>query len=98
MKVPRMPDCRATSALRKFEVVIGLVLYAAGNSLYDQLPCYSKPTGLRKFFCAHCDGETLADANSKLGNVIKDKLESIDRTHNWSRCPRSSSNELGFIT
>lgn len=37
----------------------------------------SKPSkGLRKFLKAHCDGETLAVADSKLGNVIKDKLVS----------------------
>ena len=35
----------------------------------------SKPSkGLRKFLRAHCDGETLAVADSKLGNVIKEKL------------------------
>ncbi|KAG8639576.1 hypothetical protein MANES_14G155400v8 [Manihot esculenta] len=30
--------------------------------------------GLRKFLRSHCDGETLAVADSKLGNAIKDKL------------------------
>lgn len=30
--------------------------------------------GLRKFLRAHCDSETLAVADSKLGNAIKDKL------------------------
>lgn len=35
----------------------------------------SKPSkGLRKFLRAHCDGETLAVADSKLGNAIKEKL------------------------
>ena len=35
----------------------------------------SKPSkGLRKFLRAHCDGETLAVADSKLGNIIKEKL------------------------
>lgn len=35
----------------------------------------SKPSkGLRKFLRAHCSGETLAVADSKLGNVIKEKL------------------------
>lgn len=35
----------------------------------------SKPSkGLRKFLRSHCDGETLAVADSKLGNIIKDKL------------------------
>lgn len=37
----------------------------------------SKPSkGLRKFLRAHCDGETLAVADSKLGNSIKEKLVS----------------------
>ncbi|XP_074556847.1 putative nucleolar protein 5-2 [Curcuma longa] len=37
----------------------------------------SKPSkGLRKFLRAHCDGETLAVADSKLSNAIKDKLVS----------------------
>lgn len=35
----------------------------------------SAPTkGLRKFLRAHCEGETLAVADSKLGNAIKEKL------------------------
>ena len=35
----------------------------------------SKPSkGLRKFLQKHCDGETLAVADSKLGNAIKEKL------------------------
>ncbi|XP_059432859.1 probable nucleolar protein 5-2 [Corylus avellana] len=42
----------------------------------------SKPSkGLRKFLRAHCDGETLAVADSKLGNIIKDKLK-IECVHN----------------
>ncbi|XP_059652624.1 probable nucleolar protein 5-2 [Cornus florida] len=42
----------------------------------------SKPSkGLRKFLRAHCDGETLAVADSKLGNAIKDKLK-IECVHN----------------
>ncbi|XP_057499308.1 probable nucleolar protein 5-2 [Actinidia eriantha] len=42
----------------------------------------SKPSkGLRKFLRAHCDGETLAVADSKLGNSIKEKLQ-IDCVHN----------------
>ncbi|KAK9139433.1 hypothetical protein Scep_009114 [Stephania cephalantha] len=42
----------------------------------------SKPSkGLRKFLRAHCDGETLAVADSKLGNVIKEKLQ-IECVHN----------------
>ncbi|XP_043689848.1 probable nucleolar protein 5-2 [Telopea speciosissima] len=41
-----------------------------------------KPTkSLRKFLRAHCDGESLAVADSKLGNVIKEKLQ-IDCVHN----------------
>ncbi|XP_008799299.2 probable nucleolar protein 5-1 [Phoenix dactylifera] len=40
-----------------------------------------KPSkGLRKFLRAHCDGETLAVADSKLGNAIKEKLK-IDCLH-----------------
>ncbi|XAR52512.1 hypothetical protein NMG60_11020635 [Bertholletia excelsa] len=36
----------------------------------------SKPSkGLRKFLRAHCDGETLGVADSKLGNAIKEKLQ-----------------------
>ena len=30
--------------------------------------------GLRKFLKANCEGETLAVADSKLGNIIKEKL------------------------
>ncbi|KAL6523128.1 Ribosomal RNA processing protein 1 A [Orobanche hederae] len=42
----------------------------------------SKPSkGLRKFLRSHCDGEILAVADSKLGNVIKDKLK-IECVHN----------------
>ncbi|KAG6646447.1 probable nucleolar protein 5-2 [Carya illinoinensis] len=42
----------------------------------------SKPSkGLRKFLRAHCSGETLAVADSKLGNIIKDKLK-IECVHN----------------
>ncbi|KAJ1297136.1 hypothetical protein BS78_01G355000 [Paspalum vaginatum] len=42
----------------------------------------SKPTkGLRKFLQKHCEGETLAVADSKLGNAIKEKLK-IDCLHN----------------
>lgn len=37
----------------------------------------SKPSkGLRKFLRANCDGETLGVADSKLGNIIKEKLVS----------------------
>ncbi|XP_076900722.1 prohibitin-1, mitochondrial-like [Bidens hawaiensis] len=35
MKVPKMPDGRGASALIKFGAVLGLGLYAAGNSLYN---------------------------------------------------------------
>ncbi|PIA44570.1 hypothetical protein AQUCO_01700279v1 [Aquilegia coerulea] len=42
----------------------------------------SKPTkGLRKFLKAHCEGETLAVADTKLGNAIKEKLK-IECVHN----------------
>ncbi|KAK1287154.1 putative nucleolar protein 5-2 [Acorus calamus] len=42
----------------------------------------SKPSkGLRKFLRSHCDNETLAVADSKLGNAIKEKLK-IDCVHN----------------
>ncbi|CAH9086828.1 unnamed protein product [Cuscuta europaea] len=42
----------------------------------------SKPSkGLRKFLRSHCEGETLAVADSKLGNAIKEKLQ-IDCVHN----------------
>ncbi|GFY94820.1 NOP56-like pre RNA processing ribonucleoprotein [Actinidia rufa] len=42
----------------------------------------SKPSkGLRKFLRAHCSGETLAVADSKLGNAIKEKLQ-IECVHN----------------
>ncbi|KAL1211681.1 putative nucleolar protein 5-2 [Cardamine amara subsp. amara] len=37
--------------------------------------------GLRKFLKANCEGEALAVADSKLGNVIKEKLK-IDCIHN----------------
>ncbi|KAF3439425.1 hypothetical protein FNV43_RR17703 [Rhamnella rubrinervis] len=42
----------------------------------------SKPSkGLRKFLRGHCNGETLAVADSKLGNIIKEKLK-IECVHN----------------
>lgn len=42
----------------------------------------SKPSkNLRKFLRSHCEGETLAVADSKLGNAIKEKLK-IDCIHN----------------
>ncbi|CAM8914776.1 unnamed protein product [Rhodiola kirilowii] len=42
----------------------------------------SKPSkDLRKFLRKHCDNETLAVADSKLGNAIKEKLK-IDCVHN----------------
>ncbi|KAJ4702934.1 Nucleolar protein like [Melia azedarach] len=42
----------------------------------------SKPSkDLRKFLRAHCDGETLGVADSKLGNAIKEKLK-IECVHN----------------
>ncbi|KAG5520442.1 hypothetical protein RHGRI_033133 [Rhododendron griersonianum] len=42
----------------------------------------SKPSkGLRKFLRAHCDGETLVVADSKLRNAIKEKLQ-IECVHN----------------
>lgn len=42
----------------------------------------SKPSkGLRKFLRAHCSGETLAVADSKLGNIIKEKLQ-VECVHN----------------
>lgn len=45
---------------------------AAASLLID-----SKPTkDLRKFLRTHCDGDVLAVADSKLGNVIKEKLVS----------------------
>ncbi|XP_022937668.1 probable nucleolar protein 5-2 [Cucurbita moschata] len=59
----------------------------------------SKPSkGLRKFLRANCDGETLGVADSKLGNIIKEKLQ-IDCVHNSSimeliRGLRNQLNEL----
>ncbi|KAJ0701717.1 hypothetical protein HanOQP8_Chr10g0382431 [Helianthus annuus] len=42
----------------------------------------SKPDkSLCKLLRAHCDGESLVVADSKLGNVIKEKLQ-IDCVHN----------------
>ncbi|KAJ8542316.1 hypothetical protein K7X08_017182 [Anisodus acutangulus] len=39
----------------------------------------SKPSkGLRKFLEAHCEGETLGVADSKLGNAIKEKLQQLE--------------------
>ncbi|KAJ9554749.1 hypothetical protein OSB04_009363 [Centaurea solstitialis] len=67
---------------------------AAATLLID-----SKPTkGLRKFLRAHCDGETLAVADSKLGNAIKEKLQ-IECVHNQAvmelmRGVRSQLSEL----
>lgn len=34
-KIPKMPDTGAASALLKLGAVVGLGLYAAGNSLYN---------------------------------------------------------------
>ncbi|CAI0432350.1 unnamed protein product [Linum tenue] len=43
----------------------------------------STTKGLRKFLKAHCEGENLAVADSKLGNSIKEKLfQKIDCVHN----------------
>ncbi|KAI3935071.1 hypothetical protein MKW92_027854 [Papaver armeniacum] len=59
----------------------------------------SKPSkGLRKFLKAHCDGERLGVADSKLGNAIKEKLQ-IDCVHDKSvmelmRGVRSQLSEL----
>ncbi|KAK4285406.1 hypothetical protein QN277_002106 [Acacia crassicarpa] len=54
--------------------------------------------GLRKFLRAHCENETLAVADSKLGNMIKDKLK-IECIHNNTvmelmRGVRNQLNEL----
>ncbi|KAG9155981.1 hypothetical protein Leryth_012056 [Lithospermum erythrorhizon] len=64
-----------------------------------QLLVESKPSkGLRKFLRAHCENETLAVADSKLGNAIKEKLQ-IECVHNNAvmelmRGVRSLSDEL----
>ncbi|XP_078435574.1 putative nucleolar protein 5-2 [Wolffia australiana] len=50
---------------------------SAATLLIDSKPSKS----LRKFLRTHCDGETLAVADSKLGNAIKEKLK-IDCLHN----------------
>ncbi|KAI4294762.1 hypothetical protein MLD38_040479 [Melastoma candidum] len=39
------------------------------------------PKNLRRFLSANCDGETLAVADSKLGNAIKEKVH-VDCVHN----------------
>ncbi|KAG1326284.1 putative nucleolar protein 5-2 [Cocos nucifera] len=62
-------------AFSKFENTADAL--SAATLLIDGKP--SK--GLRKFLRAHCDGETLAVADSKLGNAIKEKLK-IDCLHN----------------
>ncbi|XP_010904781.1 probable nucleolar protein 5-2 [Elaeis guineensis] len=62
-------------AFSKFENTTDAL--SAATLLIDGKP--SK--GLRKFLRAHCDGETLAVADSKLGNAIKEKLK-IDCLHN----------------
>lgn len=41
--------------------------------------------GLRKFLKANCQGETLAVADSKLGNVIKEKL--VCNSHYYTLIP-----------
>ncbi|CAI9108940.1 OLC1v1008653C2 [Oldenlandia corymbosa var. corymbosa] len=64
-------------AFSKFENISEAL--AAATLLID-----SKPSkGLRKFLRAHCEGEALAVADSKLGNAIKEKLQ-IDCVHNNS--------------
>nr|CAB3455262.1 unnamed protein product [Digitaria exilis] len=62
-------------AFNKFENTSDAL--SAATLLIDSKPSKS----LRKFLQKHCDGETLAVADSKLGNVIKEKLK-IDCLHN----------------
>ncbi|KAK3004757.1 hypothetical protein RJ639_018492 [Escallonia herrerae] len=65
----------ALKAFSKFENTIQAL--AESTLLTD-----SKPSkGLRKFLKAHCKGETLAVADTKLGKAIKDKLK-IECVHN----------------
>ncbi|KAK3018162.1 hypothetical protein RJ639_003832 [Escallonia herrerae] len=62
-------------AFSKFENITEAL--AATTLLID-----SKPSkGLRKFLHAHCEGETLAVADTKLGKAIQDKLK-IECVHN----------------
>ncbi|KAK3010803.1 hypothetical protein RJ639_012742 [Escallonia herrerae] len=71
----------ALKAFSKFENTIQAL--AESTLLTD-----SKPSkGLRKFLKAHCKGETLAVADTKLGKAIKDKLivnalQKIECVHN----------------
>uniref|UniRef100_A0A0D9VTZ8 Nucleolar protein 58 n=1 Tax=Leersia perrieri TaxID=77586 RepID=A0A0D9VTZ8_9ORYZ len=62
-------------AFNKFENTSDAL--AAATSIVDSRP----NKGLRKFLKKHCEGETLAVADSKLGNAIKENLK-IDCLHN----------------
>lgn len=55
-------------AFSKFENTLESL--SAATLLIDGKPS----RGLRKFLHAHCEGEALAVADSKLGNAIKEKL------------------------
>ncbi|KAI4372592.1 hypothetical protein MLD38_010804 [Melastoma candidum] len=62
-------------AFSKFENTAE-ALTAATNLIESKVP-----KKLRKFLSANCDGETLAVADSKLGNAIKEKVH-VDCVHN----------------
>ncbi|KAE8695454.1 Nucleolar protein 58 [Hibiscus syriacus] len=74
----------ATDSARK---VVSLQAFSKFENTAEALEAATKllestpSKGLRKFLRAHCDGETLGVADSKLGNAIKEKLK-IDCVHN----------------
>jgi hypothetical protein len=81
---PLLNCCRFTDQMLtcycKFYQVVELKAFNKFENTLDALSAAtllidSKPSkGLRKFLQKHCDGETLAVADSKLGNAIKEKL------------------------
>ncbi|KAK4780348.1 hypothetical protein SAY87_016454 [Trapa incisa] len=72
---------------KKYKQVVKLKAFSKFDNTAEALKATtclieSRPyKGLRKFLKYHCDGETLGDADSKLGNAIKDMLQ-IECVHN----------------
>ncbi|KAF8721041.1 hypothetical protein HU200_023454 [Digitaria exilis] len=73
--LPRSKRVVELKAFNKFENTSDAL--SAATLIIDSKPSKS----LRKFLQKHCEGETLAVADSKLGNAIKEKLK-IDCLHN----------------
>lgn len=87
-KISQIVDLqREFSDADKARKVVKLLAFSKFENTAEALEAITKinegaPTkGLRKFLKAHCNGETLGVADSKLGNAIKEKLK-IDCVHN----------------